>query len=168
VATVLAWVLLRSGARREAAALLLAAGTAEVVAFALLYTVRRAHPALWEVLVHLHRYSFPSAHALVATATYGMASYLVGHLRPAIKRATHLGAGLLILVVGVSRVALGANWPTDVLGGFAGGLLILWLTIYWYEGNYTVILQGLSLLSRQGPEGKKLPEAGSRAADGEE
>lgn len=165
VAAVLVWTLLRSGARREATALLIAIGIAEVVAFGLLYTVRRAHPALWEVLVHLHRYSFPSAHALVATAAYGMASYLTGRLRPGLKRATHIGAGLLILFIGVSRIGLGANWPTDVLGGFAGGLLILWLTIYWFEGNYSVVLQGLALLSRRGPEEKTAPKAGSQADD---
>jgi hypothetical protein len=37
--------------------------------------------------------------------------------------------GVLILAIGVRRVALGGNWPTDLLGGFAGGLLILWAAI---------------------------------------
>ena len=148
VVAALAWVWLRQGARREAQALVVVTGIAEAVTLLLLYTVRRAHPNLWEVLVHLHRYSFPSGHALVATATYGMAAYLLGQLRPALRRPVQWGAGLLVAAIGISRVGLGANWPTDVLAGFAGGLLILWATIYWYEGNYAVVLQGFALIGR--------------------
>lgn len=150
VAAALAWLFLRRGARREAGALVAAAGIAESVALVLLFSVRRAHPGLWEVLVHLHRYSFPSAHALVSTAAYGMAAYLSGRLWPAFKRPVQAGAGFLILAIGISRVALGANWPTDVLGGLAGGLLILLATIYWYEGNYGVVLHGIALIARGG------------------
>jgi membrane protein DedA with SNARE-associated domain len=135
VVTVLVWILASRGARREALALMAASGIAEAVTLVLLFTVRRAHPSLWEALVFLHRYSFPSGHALVSTATYGMAAYLVGRLLPPLKRSLQLGAGLIVLAIGVSRVALGANWPTDVLGGFAGGFLILWAVIYWYEGD---------------------------------
>lgn len=141
----MAWALLRRGARREVQGLVAAAGIAEGVTLVLLYSVRRAHPSLWEALVHLHHYSFPSGHALVATATYGMAAYLLGHRKPALKRPFQLAAGLLVFGIGVSRVVLGANWATDVLGGFAGGLLILWATIYWYEGNYSVVLEAFAL-----------------------
>jgi membrane protein DedA with SNARE-associated domain/membrane-associated phospholipid phosphatase len=155
VVATLTWVCLRRGARREAQALVAATGMAEAVTLLLLYTVRRAHPNLWEILVHLHRYSFPSGHALVATAAYGMAAYLSGRLWPTFKRPAHVGAGLLILAIGLSRIALGANWPTDVLGGFAGGLLVLWATIYWYEGHHRVMLETFALMARreagQGP-----------------
>jgi membrane protein DedA with SNARE-associated domain/membrane-associated phospholipid phosphatase len=166
VVTVLGWVLLQRGARREAVALLAAAGIAEAVTLVLLYTVHRSHPSLWEVIVHLHRYSFPSGHALVATATYGMAAYLLGNLRPAPTRATYLGAGLLVLAIGASRVALGANWPTDVLGGFAGGLLILWAVIYWYEGDRAAVLRGAALSSGRGPAPAKVPGAVSQGDAG--
>ncbi|HWT79014.1 MAG TPA: bifunctional DedA family/phosphatase PAP2 family protein, partial [Candidatus Methylomirabilis sp.] len=143
---VLLW--LRRGARREAQALLAATGIAEGVTWILLYTVRRAHPDMWEVLVYLHRYSFPSGHTLVATAAYGMAAYLLGELRPAFRHPAQWGAAVLIGVIGISRIGLGANWPTDVLAGFAGGFLILWATLYWYEGNYSVVLQGLALFGK--------------------
>jgi len=139
VVAVLAWILAKWGARREALALMAASGIAEAVTLVLLFIVRRAHPSLWEAIVFLHRYSFPSGHALVSTATYGMAAYLVGSLLPPLKRSVQLGASLIVLAIGVSRVALGANWPTDVLGGFAGGFLILWVVIYWYEGDRTAV-----------------------------
>jgi len=41
--------------------------------------------------VHLHRYSFPSGHTLVATAAYGMAAYLLGELQPAFRRTAQWG-----------------------------------------------------------------------------
>ena len=151
VMVALTWAWLRRGARREAEALVAAAGIAEAVTLILLYTVQRARPGMWEVLVHHHRFSFPSGHAMVSAATYGMVAYLLGHRRPAFKRLAYAGAGLLILAIGFSRVALGVSWPTDVLGGIAGGLLILWATIYWYEGNYGVVLQAIGLFAGKGP-----------------
>ncbi len=160
------WLLAKRGARREALGLLAAAGTAEAVTLILLYTVQRTHPSLWDVLVHLNHYSFPSGHALVATATYGMAAYLTGRLWPAWERPSQVGASLLVLAIGISRVALGANWPTDVLGGFAGGLLILWALIYWYEGNYTVILDGLALLGRREAGQNPGPPGGREKTEG--
>ncbi len=162
----LAWSLLRRGARREAGALVAALGIAEAVTLALMYAVRRAHPGLWEVIVHLHRYSFPSAHSLVAVAAYGMAAYLVGNLRPALKWSAHLGSGLLILSIGISRIALGANWPTDVLGGVAGGLLILWSVIYWYEGDRAAVLRNTALFSGRGPAPGQPAGASSRVEPG--
>ena len=158
----LAWSLLRRGARREASALVAAFGISEAVTLGLLYTVRRAHPGLGEVIVHLHRYSFPSAHSLVSVTVYGMAAYLVGTIRPALKWSVHLGTGLVVLSIGVSRVALGANWPTDVLGGVAGGLLILWSVIYWYEGDWAAVLRNTALVSGRGPAPGQLTRTSSR------
>jgi len=166
VVTILGWILLQREARREAVALMGAAGIAEAVTLILVYTVRRVHPSLWEVLVSLHRYSFPSGHALVSTAAYGMAAYLMGYLFPPLKRSVQLGAGLVILATGVSRVAIGANWPTDVLGGFAGGLLILWAVIYWYEGDRAAVLKNTSLFSGRGSAQGKLPGVSSQEGAG--
>ena len=150
-------LLFRWGARREAIALIAATATAEAITLILLYTVQRAHPGLWEALLHVHRYSFPSGDTLVSTATYGMVGYLVGRLRPAFKWPAYTGAGVIILAVGVCRVALGVNWPTDVLAAFAAGLLILWTTIYVYEGNYGVVLRAVALLKGNDP---KAPDGG--------
>lgn len=67
--------------------------------------------------VHLHRYSFPSGHTLVATAAYGMAAYLLGELRPAFRRTAQWGAAVLIGVIGISRLA----WAPTAYG-CSGGL----------------------------------------------
>ena len=73
---------------------------------------------------HFHSYGFPSGHALAAVAFYGM--LLVLWHRRGGRRGWQWGVtgGLLLLIVliGVSRIYLGAHWPSDVLGGYALGV----------------------------------------------
>jgi membrane-associated phospholipid phosphatase len=86
--------------------------------------LRRARPDLWE-LVLPNSYSFPSGHAMVSTAVYGMAAFVAGRLQPRLRWPLYVGMPLVVLVIGISRVYLGVHWPTDVLAGFAAGGLIL-------------------------------------------
>jgi undecaprenyl-diphosphatase len=39
------------------------------------------------------------------------------------------GAVLLSLLIGISRVMLGVHWPSDVVGGWAFGMLWVLLTL---------------------------------------
>ena len=77
---------------------------------------------------------FPSGHAAGAVLLYGaviaVAPRLVSSRRWCL--LLRVGAALMILAVGVSRVAVGAHWPSDVLGGYLWGgvLLALLLTVY--------------------------------------
>lgn len=78
-------------------------------------------------LGHFGGFSFPSGHATQAVAVWGMAAAVVSTAtsRPA-RRARLWGlAGLMALLVGLSRLYLGAHWLTDVLAGWALGAL--WL-----------------------------------------
>ena len=63
-------------------------------------------------------YSFPSGHALNSVVIV-LAVLIV--LWPGLSRSRRVAAGtgaaLLVLVVGVDRVALGVHFPTDVVGG---------------------------------------------------
>ncbi|WP_139826403.1 phosphatase PAP2 family protein [Derxia lacustris] len=63
------------------------------------------------------RVSFPSGHSVTAFVT---AAVLAWHVRQRWLRALLMGAAAL---VALSRVAVGAHWPVDTLGGAALGLL---------------------------------------------
>ena len=73
-------------------------------------------------------WSFPSGHAMGSLVAYGMLAYLL-------LRETHLGrhqrmlviisAALLVLLIGLSRLYLGVHYFSDVIGGYAAG--VVWL-----------------------------------------
>lgn len=82
-------------------------------------------------------YSFPSGHALASTAIYGTIALMVARrLRRRWARwLVVAGTGLLLLVIGVTRLYLGAHYFTDVLAGWALGLACAlffgWLDARW-------------------------------------
>jgi len=64
---------------------------------------------------------FPSGHTQSAVVVWG---YLACRFQ---KKSLWLLAGFLILAVPLSRIYLGAHFPTDLLGGYAVGALVLFL-----------------------------------------
>lgn len=84
----------------------------------------RARPvAFFEDYPSPSSFSFPSGHALFATAFFGgIAVLLWARLRhPALRLAVGLAAVACIMLIGFSRIYLGVHYPTDVAGGFAAG-----------------------------------------------
>ncbi|MGI5911449.1 MAG: phosphatase PAP2 family protein [Syntrophomonadaceae bacterium] len=86
----------------------------------------RARP-LGEQLISAAGFSFPSGHAMLATAFYGFLAYLAFTLLPErISKKIVPGLFILILVIGISRVYLNVHYFTDILAGFIfGGLITL-------------------------------------------
>ncbi len=73
-------------------------------------------------------YSFPSGHALVAALFFGVLAAFAAESLPGWRRAAAVaGAVLAALLVGFSRMYLGAHYLSDVLGGFAAGAA--WLAL---------------------------------------
>jgi undecaprenyl-diphosphatase len=99
--------------------------------------VQRARPTpdLVNVFSPLNDYSFPSGHVLVFTAFLGFLWFLVyTHAPHSYRRTLALVVfGILILLVGVSRIYLGQHWPSDVIGAYLFGSAWLWLTITLYR-----------------------------------
>jgi len=102
--------------------------------FLKLYFVRpRPDLKLRLVDLSMESYSYPSGHSMTAIAFYGFIIYLVLHHAKSnvLKYLAVLFLGILIVVIGISRIYLGAHYPSDVLAGFAAGLFWLLLVLGW-------------------------------------
>jgi undecaprenyl-diphosphatase len=77
---------------------------------------------------------FPSGHAYHAVVFWGLVlALLLPHIRSKpLRWAVALAAVGFILLTGVSRIYLGAHWPSDVLGALAYGIPSLALLYYGY------------------------------------
>ena len=74
--------------------------------------------------------SFPSGHAFGVTIICGLLMYLSLKYLPAPWDAVAtLGLGAFIFLVGVSRVYLGAHYPTDVIAGWVLGGIVAVLIV---------------------------------------
>jgi len=84
----------------------------------------RQRPHFDNPFLVLTTYSFPSGHALVATVFYGtLCALIVSRCRRWVWRMlTIVVAALLVLLVGFSRIYLGAHYLSDVLAAIAEGL----------------------------------------------
>jgi undecaprenyl-diphosphatase len=98
--------------------------------------VQRPRPLsnLVNVFAKLSSYSFPSGHVMFYLGFFGFIWFLAFTLlKPSLKRSFLLVFfGILIVLVGVSRVYLGEHWPSDVLGSYLLGSLTLAAIIQFY------------------------------------
>ncbi|WP_020179116.1 phosphatase PAP2 family protein [Methylopila sp. M107] len=125
-------------ARRYASALFLtvAVGGGALLNTALKIGFARPRPDLVDHLVQVQSLSFPSGHAMSSAVIYLTIGALLAQSEPrwAIRGYIFAVAGLLTLLIGVSRVYLGVHYPTDVLAGWALGAawaLLCWLVARW-------------------------------------
>jgi undecaprenyl-diphosphatase len=80
----------------------------------------RPPAAIW--IGHYTGAAFPSGHATQSAAFYAMLAIVLGAGLSMRRRAIlWVAAALVVLVVGASRIYLGAHWLTDVLAGYALG-----------------------------------------------
>jgi undecaprenyl-diphosphatase len=93
--------------------------------------------------------SFPSGHVLGAVMLYGLLFVFAGRIRfvPA-RWAVRAGAITVVGTVGLARLWEGAHWPSDVLGAYTLGALLLSGTLALYFraerawGDLPLIRQG--------------------------
>ena len=85
----------------------------------------RARPALWDRIIHVGLHSFPSGHAMVSIVIYGFIGYILAKQFPQWRGRIFALTFVLIVAIGFSRLYLGVHWPTDVVAGYAAGLV--WL-----------------------------------------
>ena len=99
--------------------------------FTLKIIFRRDRP-LTPLLQAAKGFSFPSGHALMSVTFYGLIVLIVWQnvKQPWLKWLLSLLLIVLILVIGLSRVYLRVHYASDVLAGFAVGLVWLLLSLW--------------------------------------
>lgn len=121
--TVFIWLYLRED-RPGAVFLLIVVVGGAVLSAALKVLIARERPDFTTPYIFETSASFPSGHSLIAAAFYPALGMVFA--RRENQRSTRLLflilALIVVLLVGVSRVLLGAHYPLDVLGGWAAGL----------------------------------------------
>lgn len=123
------WLLYR-GQRSRSTILIIAAVGATVLNNWLKILFGRARPLLWERIVDVGQYSFPSGHAMISLVIFGMMGYLLSNKFPQ-WRGWIIGLTILLIVgIGLSRLYLGVHWPTDIVAGYAAGLVWLFACIF--------------------------------------
>ncbi len=98
--------------------------------------IQRPRPTATQVNVIdlLKSYSFPSGHVMFYLGFFGFVGFLAFTLlKPSFKRNLVLFlVSVLIVLIGVSRIALGEHWASDVLGAYLLGSLTLVASIQFY------------------------------------
>jgi undecaprenyl-diphosphatase len=101
------------------------------------YWIARVRPDVEPHLVIVKTSSFPSGHATSSMIFY-LAVALALSAGTRWHRAAASGAITLSLLIGTSRVMLGVHWPSDVIGGWAFGMLWVLLTLPLAERLFRV------------------------------
>jgi undecaprenyl-diphosphatase len=115
------WVL-RHGGRKLAVFLAVTCIGGGIVGTIVKVAVGRPRPVVDEPITEAFGNSFPSGHAMQAVVCYGaLLVVFLPLLRPALARAAVVVAAVWALAIGVSRLALGVHFVSDVLGGFVLG-----------------------------------------------
>jgi len=119
---------------KSEAILTVAAGFSSLLDSVLKLVVGRPRPTpdLVQVWVVEHDNGFPSGHAFYAMVLLGLVAYFAFTYlrRPGLRLLIVVSLLVLIILVGASRVYLGAHWPSDVLGGYVVGAVFLGVFIW--------------------------------------
>lgn len=121
--------------RAELIMLVISVGGGTLLNLLLKDLVGRQRPIWTHPLLLLTDPSFPSGHAMASTLFYGLLAYLIARHSSSWRSGVIacVTAIVLILLVGFSRMYLGVHYLSDVLGGYAAGMLWLTLTITGVE-----------------------------------
>ncbi|KUN78183.1 phosphatase PAP2 family protein [Streptomyces griseoruber] len=121
------WLVWRYAAWWTAGWLVVTSAVGTLVQQGLKAAVDRDRPVWPDPVDSAHYQAYPSGHALTATVVLGLLLWLLhrhGVSRP-VWRAAVTVAVVSVVGVGLTRIWLGVHWPSDVLGGWLLGALLV-------------------------------------------
>ncbi|GER74538.1 phosphatase PAP2 family protein [Weizmannia acidilactici] len=88
------------------------------------YIFKRQRPDIMRVIQETG-YSFPSGHSMGSMILFGCLVFILFRVakKQWSKFAGTLFAMFIVLNIGISRIYLGVHYPSDVVGGYAAGLI---------------------------------------------
>ncbi|MDH6553095.1 membrane-associated phospholipid phosphatase [Streptomyces sp. SAI-208] len=125
------WLVWRRNARWIALWLVATCALGTLVQQALKAAVGRKRPVWPDPVDTAHFAAYPSGHALTATVVCGLLLWLLHHygVGRALWRTALALAVISVVGVGLTRIWLGVHWPTDVLGGWLLGAMLVTLAV---------------------------------------
>ena len=117
---------------------------ASATGWILKYLIQRPRPDEMYQMVQTYGASFPSAHSIYAAVVCGSIMFIFRKHRQV--KLIYLGALLWFLSMGISRVYLGAHFPTDVIAGWGIGLI--WVAILWFMLSSETLSRNKLLLDK--------------------
>ncbi|MFJ9895406.1 phosphatase PAP2 family protein [Streptomyces sp. NPDC091280] len=103
--------------------------------------VGRARPVWPDPVDSAHYAAFPSGHAMTATVVCGLLLWLLRRhdAGAAVWRTAMTAAVVSVEGVGLTRVWLGVHWPSDVVGGWLLGALLVAAAVGVYERRWASV-----------------------------
>ena len=123
ICLIMALYFVRQRSRYRLLALMLTVPVGMLMNGMLKYAFHRSRPVWDDPILMIGSFSFPSGHAMAATLLYGfLAAFGARKVKAWRWRVLAvLAAGMLVVLIGFSRLYLGVHYLSDVLAGIAAG-----------------------------------------------
>ncbi|MGW0876217.1 phosphatase PAP2 family protein [Streptomyces sp. NPDC002740] len=130
-AAVAVWLVWRHAAWWTAGWLVVTSAVGTLIQQSLKAWVGRERPVWPDPVDSAHYAAYPSGHALTATVVFGLLLWLLHRhgVPPVVWRTALAVAVVSVAGVGLTRIWLGVHWPSDVLGGWLLGALLVTVAI---------------------------------------